>query len=273
MFYHNHPCAITREIVRRGIKRLNLWSCPPCSFDPDLLIGAGLVERTYLAYVGFEHMGFAPFFRKATENGEIDAVLCDESTLAGALMATIEGIPYHPVTSLRGTDTARLTPLAQEYVAPTGDKLMAVRAMSPDVAVLLVTEADEYGNGRHMGSVFMDLILAKASKKVILQVEQIVPHEKVLAEPHRTTIPAYLVDMVVEVPWGAHPCSSHMCYIQDEDHMREYVESAKLTINGQDPQAFPNYLKKYIYEPRDHFDYLEAIGGVRRLAELRKTWG
>ena len=39
-------------------------------------------------------------------------------------------------------------------------------------------------------------------------------------EPWRTVIPFFLVDAVVEMPHGAHPCQMPRRYYFDEDHIR-----------------------------------------------------
>ena len=142
---------------------------------------------------------------------------------------------------------------------------MAVKALSPDVAVLHAQRADEYGNVQHLGSTFADLIIAKASKKVILTVDEIIPTERIQENPYRTTIPCFLVDTVVEVPYGSHPCSSHMLYLQDEDHLREYIRCAR----GTDEETFDNYLEEYVYSPSSHWEYLDRVGGLERMSRLR----
>ena len=45
------------------------------------------------------------------------------------------------------------------------EKVVAVKALVPDWAVIHVHEADEFGNARIMGSVFQDILLTRAAKK------------------------------------------------------------------------------------------------------------
>ena len=268
MQWHNRPSALVRAIVRQGIGELVLYSTPQAAWDVDLLVGAGLVTRTYCPYVGFEYMGMAPNYRAAAESGKIDAVICEAATLVAGIKATIEGIPYHPIGSLVGTQIIEASPLLRRYTGPFGDELVAVKALKPEVGIFHAQEADKYGNIRHLGSAFMDSYVAKASGVVIATVDRIISHDEVLREPHRTTVPGFLVDMVVEVPYGAHPCASHSLYNYDEGHLLEYLGAARASASGQNPVAFADYLEKYVYGPASQPEYLARVGGVERMAAL-----
>ncbi len=270
MLFHNRPAALVREIVRRRIGDITLFSSPQSAWDTDLLVGVGLVTRSYTPYVGFEYLGMAPNYRAALESGRIDSVMCEAATLVAGLKATIEGIPYHPIGSLVGTDIVDSSPMLKRYTGPFGHELVAVQALKPDVGIFHAQEADEYGNIRHLGSAFMDNCVAKASGTVIVTVDKIISHEEILKDPHRTTVPGFLVDMVVEVPYGAHPCASHLNYNFDEDHFIEYLHAARESATGRDPQPFREYLEKYVYQPESQTDYLERVGGEARLSVLRE---
>jgi len=267
----NRPSALTREIVKRGIKGLTVISTPQAGYDVDLLIGGRSAAKAIVGYVGFEYLGMAYHFRRAAETGSCQIVPCDESILAGALMATIEGMPYHPVHSILGSDILKINPLVKKYRPPFGDKeLVAVPAVNPDVALIHAQQADEAGNIRHLGGQFADLIVAKACKTVIVSVDEVVSHTNFTREPRETSIPAYLVDMVVELPGGAHPCESQGNYAVDEEHIREYVRIGRKAVKQDDRSEFDSYLQKFVYQPADNFDYIDRIGGYRRMFELRK---
>ncbi len=265
----NAPCAMVRQIIKKGVKDLSTYAAPPVGFPVDLLVGAGLVKRTHHAYCGFEYLGFAPNFRKAVEQGEVDAVVCDEAIVAGGFMAAAEGMPYHPLRSPKGTDYININPLLKEYTPPWGEeKLVAVKAFDIDVALIHAQEADEYGNIRFLGSYWLDPTMARATDTVIVTVDRLVSNSRVLSEPYLTAIPGVFVTMVVELPYGAHPCASHMIHMQDEEHLIEYVRLGRLNLKNEDPEAFPGYLKKHVYEPETHLDYLERVGGLKRLSQL-----
>jgi glutaconate CoA-transferase subunit A len=245
------------------VRDLTLVSSPPSSFDTDLLIGSGAVKKGYLPHVSFEHLGLAPNLRRAAEQGSVELVECDEATLLGGLMATLEGLNAHPVSSLKGSDHLKTSPLAVPYTDPTGEKMVAPPALRLDVAIVHAQEADVFGNVRCLGTPFCDPILVKAADYVVVTVDRLVSNEQVRAEPHRTTLPAYLIDAVVEIPYGAHPCSSHGLYPHDEHHLLEYLAAAR--AGGG---AMAGYLDRFVTEPDTHEEYLATVGGAERLAEL-----
>lgn len=270
---HNRPAAFVRALVKRRVGDLTLSSAPSSSYDADLLIGAGLVRRTLLGSVAFEYLGMAPSFRRAAEEGKIDIVECEEATIVGGLMAAAEHLPYHPVGSLRGSAIADVSPLAARTIEMDGQTFVLVPALRPDVAVLHAQQADPYGNVRMLGGVFCDRLIAKAAHRVIVTVDEIVPPEVIAAEPWRTTLPGYLVDAVVEVPWGAHPTSSHGRYLHDEDHLRVYLAAAEASRRDPGSGALLDYVRTYVDEPANHDAYLERIGGQARLRALQQVPG
>jgi len=122
----------------------------------------------------------------------------------------------------------------------TGEKMVAVRAIEPDVAIVHAQKADKYGNVRIEGPFYEDVIKAKAAKKVVVTVEEIISNEEFRKMPEATTIPHFLVDAVVEAPKGAYPASCFNYYDADYGHIQEYMKWAN---EGR----FEEYLKKYVH--------------------------
>jgi glutaconate CoA-transferase, subunit A len=87
----------------------------------------------------------------------------------------------------------------------TGRDNLTVPAANPDVCVIHVQRADQYGNSQYWGAMGSVAAAALASKRIIVSFEEIVDHEVIQSSPHLTIIPVYRVNAVVEVPWGAHP--------------------------------------------------------------------
>ena len=261
LWFHNNPCAAVRALARRGAKDLQIVAAPPSSYAVDLLLGAGCVARATVGHVSFEHLGFAPNFRRAAQEGAVTVIDADEATILGGLMATVEHLESHPVTSVKGTDIVR-SPIASRNEAG----VVAPVAMSPDVCILHAQEADIYGNVRNLGTPFCDPLFAKASRHVIVTVDRIVDNSIVRREPHRTTIPGYLVDAVVEAPFGAHPCSSHGVYAHDEQQITQYVKA------GADAATWwRDYFEPYVKDPESLADYVERVGGAERILQLAET--
>jgi glutaconate CoA-transferase subunit A len=260
-WFHNNPAAAARALVRRGVGNLRLVAPPPAGYAVDLLLGAGVVAEALVGHVSFEHMGLAPNLRRVAEDGLVKIVDGDEATILGGLMAQLEHLPAHPVTSVKGTDIQH-SAVAQNRIGG----VVAPVALQPDVCILHVQEADIYGNVRHLGAAFCDPLFAKASRHVIVTADRIVDNQEVRKDPRRTTLPGYLVDAVVEVPYGAHPGSSHGLYPHDEEAIRHYVASA---CDYRDWRS--KYLEPFVLDPLDHEAYLAMVGGRGRLAQLMET--
>lgn len=263
LWFHNTPSAAIHHLVRdRQADRLVLVTAPPSSYGTDLLVAAGLVATAYTPHVSFEHLGLAPSLRHAAETGAIDLVESDEATLLGGMMATVEGLAAHPVPSLRGTDHLQASPLMQDR-DPRG--VVHAPALRVDVAILHVQEADEYGNARHLGAPFVDPLLAKVADQVVVTADRIISNDTVREAPRLTTIPSYLVDAVVEAPFGALPCSSHGLYPHDQDWLQDYLEAATARARGRDAHAVDDYIKTRV-PPHGAIDELRARAGTLQVS-------
>src|SRR3954451_10619785 len=70
MHMHNVPMALVRECIRQGKRFETFYAGPSSSMAAELLVGSGLVERVIVGYIGFEHIGLAPLFRRVVESGD-----------------------------------------------------------------------------------------------------------------------------------------------------------------------------------------------------------
>src|SRR4029078_4863746 len=98
-----------------------------------------------------------------------------------------------PSHSSLGTDTMAHTP-AKVITCPfTGETLAAIPALYPDVSAIHVHEADRFGNCRIRGTSVADRDLARASKRLIITCERLVPTDEIRSDPTRTVIPFFCV--------------------------------------------------------------------------------
>ena len=258
---HNGPMALIRQIIRRKTRRLHLIPNVSAGMPADILIGAGCVETVTVCYIGLEHLGFAPRFRKAAEAGSIRIIDGDEIYYVLGLKAGAVGLPFVPYPP---GHEARDNPKYEKTYARTTDpytgrEIIVSPAIRPDVAILHAAKCDPYGNVVHLGSVVADDLLAKAATHTIVTCEEIVTNDSIRADPRRTTIPGHYVDMVVKVPYGAHPLSCHGVYNHDEEHIKAYRDAD----TGQ-------YLDEYVFGVKTHTEYLEKFG-IERLLNLRES--
>ncbi len=237
------PMEFVRELVRRGKKGLNLVDREP-AMDFDLLIGAGCVAKVRSGMLAFEVFGMAPNFRKKSETGEIVTKEGACQPIIAGFRAAAMGLPSIPIKGMLGSDLLTISEVigSQKQIQDpfTGETMIAVRAIEPDVAILHAQKADEFGNVRIEGPFYEDVIKAKAAKKVVVTVEEVIANSEIRKMPEATTIPHFIVDAVVETPKGAYPCSCFNYYDSDYDHIKEYLRAAA-------KDQFEQYLETYVY--------------------------
>jgi len=242
-------------VIRQGRRGLHLVGSAH-GIDVDMLVAVGAVRRCEESYVGFEQdLGLAPAYRRAAEEGSIEvAESCCVSMLA-QLRAAEMGLPFLPVRGVRGSDIAALHPEYATITCPfTGEVLIAVPALRPDVALLHAPSGDRYGNLHLEQPYVLDERFASASRVVIATVDELVSTEEVVASG--VTIPAHLVTAVVLAPFGAHPTSCYPRYAYDHGHLREYVSAAQ-----SGPDDFEKFLATYVCGSEE--SYLTAVGAER----------
>jgi len=259
--------AFAREVIRQGIRHLTVSQCVG-AMDADLLVGAGAVDRMIYGGGSLDRFGRLNNVNRGIESGTLIAEEYSSLSVAFRYLAGALGLPFIPIRSLRGSDVlARLQQIAPENVAMvqdpfTGEEWLVLRPLVPDVAVVQVQVADEEGNAWIYGPRWDNEEQVKASQRVIVITEQLVPTEIIRRDPERTVIPGFKVSHVVHLPFSAHPSSVYRVYDYDAEHIREYAAATR-TVEG-----FQAYLEKYVLGVQDHWEYLERIGGMKHLTPL-----
>lgn len=258
------PTAVLHEIVRQGKKNLGL-SGHTATHDFQILAAGACLDRCDVAYVvGLEARGLSPVARRAFEGGQIRATEWSNAALAWRYRAAAMGVSFLPIRTMLGTDTAAHSAVVEMRCPFTGEKYLAVPALFPDVAMIHVHRADVFGNCQIDGVIVSDDDLARAAKHVIVTAEKLVPTAIIRDQPDRTVIPHYLVDAVIEVPYGSYPGNMPYEYYSDEAHLKAWLEAER------DEERFEEFLQRHIHGVEDFWGYLEVIGGMNRLLELRR---
>jgi glutaconate CoA-transferase subunit A len=264
------PTAVVHEILRQGKQNLR-FAGHTSTHDFQVLCAGNLTGRgrtlakVDVAYVvGLEARGLSPHARRVLESGEVECVEWSNYTLAVRLKAAAMGLPFLPARSLLGTDTFRHSAAKVIECPFTGEKLVALPALYPDVSAIHVHEADRYGNCRIRGTTVADVELARASKRLIITCERLIPNDEIRSDPTRTVIPFLCVDAVCEVPYGSYPGNMAYEYFSDEEHLRRWLAVEK------DLGAFRRFLDEHIYGVKDFAEYLQRCGGLPRLQQLRQ---
>jgi len=257
------PFAAGHELIRQKKRNLTLIG-PISDILFDQIVGAGCVEKVIAAWVGNVMMGSAYNFRRAVEQDGMTVTNLTNFTVALALQAGAMGVPFLPTQTALGSDTARdnefFVPINSPFVDPglPGDeKLHAVRALTPDVTIVHVQRADHEGNAHCWGNFGVMLEGVRAARRVIVVSEEIVEPETIASDPNRTVIPGFLVNAVVECPYGAHPSPVQGYYSRDDAFFRQYHEQTK---TNQENHA---WLDRWVYGVADRKAYMNQLGACR----------
>lgn len=254
------PMSLCREVIRQGRKDLRV--CGQGVTELDLWLGAGIVKKLDITYIGLEVYGTSSALRRAVESGRVVSVTeWSNASISWRMKAAAMGVPFLPVRSQLGTDTLRYSAAKVVEDPFTGIKVCLLPALILDVALIHVHRADRYGNCQIEGITGFALEMARACKRLIISAEEIVPTDTIRKYPDRTAIPYYLVDAVVHAPFGSHPGEMAYLYGRDEPALREWVESFKTE------EGTRAYLDKYVYKLKSHQEYLDLIG-KERLTQL-----
>jgi len=260
------PMAFARALARRGVKDLTVVAIVN-GMVVDWLVAAGCVQRIVTGLVSFEGFGLAPHVRAAVQSGAVAMEEYSEHTLICRLQAAAHRLPFVPTKAGLGTDMVALHPdtTRVEHDPVTGEPYIACTPLPVDVAVVHAHEADRRGNARvNPKLVWMDSEVVKAAATTVVTVERIVDERAFAAAPERTAYPRFLVDAVVEVPWGAYPTSAYPEYGYDARFYRDYVAAAR------DPDRFPAFFKERVLAPGTQAEFLNANGGAATLLGIRR---
>jgi acyl CoA:acetate/3-ketoacid CoA transferase alpha subunit len=255
------PMSLTRELIRQGKRDLHLAG--QGVLELDLIVAAGLVKAMDFTYLGLEVYGVSNALRRAVESGQIEKVVeWSNGGITWRFKAASMGVPFLPVRSMLGTDTFAYSAAKAVECPFSGETVCLLPALVLDVGLIHVHRADMYGNAQVDGISGFAFEMARASKRLIISAEEIVPGEQIRRYPDRTLIPYYLVDAVVEAPFGSYP--GEMCYLyeRDEEAIKDWVEASKSSDGAQ------GYLDSTVYGVESHQGYLDLVG-PSRLAHVR----
>lgn len=255
------PFAAGHEIMRQRKRDLTLMG-PISDILFDQMIGAGCVSRIRAAWVGNVITGSGYNFRRAVEGGRVEVEDHSNLTMSMALRAGAMGVPFMPARTALGTSILATNDSLMEMECPfTGDRLTAVRAIQPDLAIIHVQRADEYGNAHCWGNLGITREACLAARDVIITAEEIVEPAVIESDPNRVVTPGFRVTAVAHAPWGAHPSPVPGYYNRDHQAFLDYREASKTE------EAYMTWLARWIDGVEDVDGYREEVGD-ERFAEL-----
>lgn len=255
------PFAAAHEIIRQRKRNLCLIG-PISDILFDQVIGAGCVGQIKAAWVGNVITGSGYNFRRGIETDAIKIEDHSNLTLAMALRAGAMGVSFMPARTALGSDLFKTNSGLKTMTCPfSADRLTAVAAITPDVAIVHVQRADEFGTANTWGNLGVTRDACLASRHVIITAEEIVSSDLISADPNRVITPGFRVDAVVHFPWGAHPSPVPGYYNRDHQAFIDYRNESKTAA------LFAQWQRRWVDNIQNQQAYLDLLG-TERMAGL-----
>lgn len=262
------PMAMIWALIRAG--RKDLQCCRSIvSSEGDWLFASGACNRMITSWFSQGIVwGVSKVMRHYTESRRAVFEEWSHMGIGTRFKAGAMGLPFLPMRSMLGSgEVTRLGDKVEVAACPfTGERVLLLPALNPDVALIHVQRADAFGNAQIDGLQFMDLDLAMAADKVILTTERIVANDQIRRAPDQTKIPFFAVEAVVEVPFG---CAPHECYGVNEPFFR-HMDAYTAQVNRSPEEGMQSYLREYVHEVDSWLDVLRLLGVDELVAAARR---
>jgi glutaconate CoA-transferase subunit A len=253
-FTHLIPFAAGHEIIRQELKDLVLARATP-DLIYDQVIAAGCARKVIFSYMGNPGVGSLRIARAAIESGELAWEEYSHFSMISRLQAGATGVPFMPMNPTAAGDLEHANPQYRTVSDPySGQDVVVVPALNPDVAIVHVQRADANGNAHIWGIIGEQKEAAFASQYVIITAEEIVSEDVIRSDPNRTLIPGFIVDAVCLVPHCAHPSYTQGYYDRDNSFYLEWDQISRSREQVQD------YLDEWVYGVKDRSEYWEKLG-------------
>jgi glutaconate CoA-transferase subunit A len=253
-FTHLIPTAAGHEIVRQEKKDLTLIRMTP-DLIYDQMIGMGCASKLIFSWGGNPGVGSLHRFRDAVERSWPEPLEIEEHSHAGMANRYVAGASNLPFAVLRGyvgTDLPKVTKTIAPITCPfTGEELMAVPALRPDVAVIHAQQADRRGNVAIWGIVGIQKEAVLSARRTIVTVEEVV--EEFEPRPFQVVLPSVVIDAISVVPRGAHPSYADGYYDRDNAFYEAWDPISR------DREAFREWMERHVLGTEDFAEHLQSI--------------
>ncbi len=224
------PMALVRALCRSVVKDLTVVSYG--GPDVGLLCATGKVRKVVFAFVSLDSIALEPHFRNAMQAGAVETLQLDEGMFLLGLQAAAWRVPFLPTRVGLGSDIVAKQEEIRTVTSPydDGEELVAMPALTLDVALVHQNRADAAGNAQFLGpDLYFDDLMCQAAQRSFITCERIVDTGDLLKEGshHTLRISRLWTDGVVETPNGAHFTSCAPDYERDEAFQKGYAASAK----------------------------------------------
>ncbi len=253
-FTHLIPTAAAHEIVRQGREDLTLVRMTP-DLIYDQMIGMGTARKLVFSWGGNPGVGSLHRFRDAIENDWPQALEIEEHSHAGMANRYVAGASNLPFAVLRGyvgTDLPRVTETIAPVTCPfTGEELMAVPALNPDVSIVHAQQADRRGNVAIWGISGIQKEAVLSARRAIATVEEVA--EELTPHPFQIVLPAVVFDAIAVEPMGAHPSYADGYYDRDNTFYEAWDPVSR------DREGFRSWMERHVLGTENFGEYLKSV--------------
>ena len=255
-FTHLIPTAAGHEIIRQERRNLTLIRMTP-DLIYDQMIGMGCARKLIFSWGGNPGVGSLHRFRDAVENGWPHALEIEEHSHAGMANRYVAGASNLPFAVLRGyvgTDLPKVTSTIAPITCPfTGEELMAVPALNPDVAIIHAQQADRRGNVAIWGITGIQKEAVLSAERAIVTVEEVV--DSFEPRPFQIVLPSVAVDAIAVEPHGAHPSYADGYYDRDNAFYEAWDPVSR------DRERFTDWMDRHVLGVEDFAEHTRSIRG------------
>ena len=235
-----------------------------------ILLHMGLVKKVITSFSGNVYPWYSPnaVAQKAYVGKEVELEDWTVLTLPLRLMAGALGVDVMPTRSLVGSSLAEMNKESFTVIDDpfgSGRKIGLLKALNPDISIVHGLAADREGNTILTAPYSESLWGAKASLGgVVVTVEKLVSTDFIREHSHLVKLPAYMVQSVSVVPFGAHPggvwnqgIESFAAYAEDYEFMTDFNRRCK------DPAALEDWVRQWVLECSTFEAYCDKLGRDR----------
>lgn len=228
-FTHLIPYAAGHEIIRQRITDLTVIRMTP-DLIYDQMIGMGLVRKMIFSWTGNPGVGSLHRVRDAYEKGYPRPLEIEEhshAAMANAYEAGAAGLPCAIFRGYIGVDLPKVNPNIRFIECPfTGERLAAIPAHRPDVAVVHGLRADRKGNVLFEGIVGVQKEAVLAAKRSVITVEEVVD-DFGPRNANAVILPSWTISAIAVVPGGAYPSYAHGYYKRNNKFYLDWDEISR----------------------------------------------
>jgi glutaconate CoA-transferase subunit A len=255
-FTHLIPFAAGHEIIRQKRRNLTLIRLTP-DLIFDQMIGMGCASMMIFSWGGNPGVGSLHRFRDAVENEwpcPLEIEEHEHAGMAAAFSAGASNLPFGILRGYAGTELAEHTRVKFIECPFTGERLAAIPAIRPDVAIIHAQKADRQGNVWLWGVLGVQKEAALAAKRAIVTVEEIV--DELDAPMNSMILPHWVLAAVCEAPGGAFPSYALGYYPRDNAFYKQWDAISK------DRATFLAWMEQHVLETRDVAAFRRSLAGV-----------